>query len=362
MVKKTNHYIIILCGGTGPRLWPLSRVNHPKQFLKIFSDNSLLKETLLRAQKIVPPENIFIVTNSKYSSLIKHDLKGLIKVQNVLAEPQRKNTAMAILYASAVISRLNPQATITSFPSDHFIGQLSNFKHDINQGFQLAQNNEIVTFGIKPNSPSTSFGYIQVNPKNHVLQFIEKPKIDLAKELIRKNSWYWNSGIYTFKIDTLIKEFRLYSKEYLPLFIKLQENYQHPKIVQKIYSLSPSLPIDIAISEKSKAMTLIPATFSWNDVGEWKSIYQELPKNKNHNSTLPKNVKYLELNSKNCLISADTNKLVGLVDVNNLAVIDTPDALLICNIANDGSFRVRELVSKIVQSPSLKHYFTGKYD
>lgn len=362
MVKKTTtHYAVILCGGTGPRLWPLSRVDNPKQFLNIFSEKSLLKETFLRAKRIVPSKNIYIVSNKKYLSLIRKNLRGLVEFKNILCEPKKKNTAMAILFAAAVISQKCPDATITTFPSDHFIGQLSKFDHDIKESYHLAQSKVIVTFGIKPNSPSPSFGYIQIDSKNKVIQFIEKPIVSLAQKLIQKNNFYWNSGIYTFLINTLIDEFKLYSKEYVPLFNKLCEG-QHSKLLQKIYSLSPSLAIDVAISEKSKKMILIPASFSWNDIGEWKSIYQELPKTGNNIATLPKNVKYLEVNSKNCLISSDSKKMIGLVDVSNLAIVDTPDALLICNIANDGSFHVRDLVTKIVQNLKFKHFFTGKND
>jgi mannose-1-phosphate guanylyltransferase len=362
MVNKTKHYIIILCGGTGPRLWPLSRVDRPKQFLNLFSENSLIKETFLRAKRIVPAENIYIVTNVKYFSLIKKNLRGLVDVQNILSEPQKKNTAMAILYATAVISQKDPQAIIASFPSDHFISQLGKFDQDIKKSFISAQNNVIVTLGIKPTSPSSSFGYIQVNSQKQVQSFIEKPNVTLAQKLIQKNNCYWNSGIYVFSANTLINEFKLHSKEYIPLYNKVQESLEHPKIIQKIYSLSPSLAIDVAISEKSKNMILIPATFNWNDIGEWKSIYQELPKTGNNFALLPKEVKFLEVNSKNCLISADSKKMIGLVDINNLAIIDTPDALLICNIANEGSFHVRDLVGKIVQNLKFKHFFTGKND
>lgn len=363
MVNKTNsHYIIILCGGTGPRLWPLSRVDRPKQFLNIFSENSLIKETFLRAKRLVPSENIYLVTNSKYKNLIQQNLKGLAISENILAEPQKKNTAMAILFAAAAISQKNPSATITSFPSDHFISQLVKFDKDIKKSFALAQNKAIITFGIKPSSPSPSFGYIILNSQNKVSRFIEKPTSLEASKLINKGNCYWNSGIYTFKLDTLLEEFRLYAKEYLPLYNKLSENLNHPRIIQKIYSLSPSLPIDIAISEKSKKLLLIPASFNWNDIGEWKSIYNELPKSGNNFALIPKNLKFVEINSKNCLMISNSQKMIGLVDVNNLAVIDTPDALLICNLAKDGSFRVRDLVTKIVSNIKLKHFFTGKND
>jgi len=363
MVKKTNnHFIIILCGGTGPRLWPLSRVERPKQFLNLFSQNSLIKETFLRAKRIVPSDHIFIVTNSKYISQVKQNLKGLVKPQNILSEPQKKNTAMAILYAAAFIQEKNPQATITSFPADHFISQLSRFDRDIKKSYLLAQSKNIITFGIKPNSPSPSFGYILVNSQNKVLQFIEKPTVSEAQKLIKKNNCYWNSGIYTFRIDTLLGEFNLYSKQYLPLYNKLIDNLDHPNVIKKIFSMAPSLAIDVAISEKSKNMLLIPASFNWNDIGEWKSIYQEMPKSGNNFALSPKNLKFVEVNSKNCLLISDSKKMFGLVDVNNLAIIDTPDATLICNIATDGSFHVRDLVGKMVQNIKLKHFFTGKND
>jgi len=364
MVKKikNSHYIVILCGGTGPRLWPLSRVDKPKQFLSLFSENSLVKETFLRAKRIVPPQNIYLVTNIKYEKQIRDNLKGLLQPQNLLAEPQKKNTAMALLYASAVISQKDGEATITSFPSDHFISQLVNFDKDIKKSYSLAQNKAIITFGIKPNSPTSSFGYMLINSKNQVNKFIEKPAPPEAQKLIKKNNCFWNSGIYTFRIDTLLSEFNLYAKDYLPLYNKLLDNLDHPKVIQKIYSLAPSLPIDTAISEKSKKLLLIPASFNWNDVGEWKSIFKELPKKDNNLALLSKNQKFVEVNSKNCLLASDSSKIIGLVDVENLAVIDTPDALLICNLNHDGSFHVRDLVTKIVGNPKLKHYFTGKND
>lgn len=363
MAKSINsHYALILCGGTGPRLWPLSRVDRPKQFLNLFSQNSILKETFLRVKRIIPTENIYVITNQKYKNLIKQNLGSLILSDHILSEPQKRNTAMAILYGASVIFKKNPQATITSFPSDHFISQLAKFDHDIKKSFQLAQQKQIITFGIKPNSPSPSFGYIKTDSKNKVVEFIEKPKVALAQKLIQNKNIYWNSGIYTFNIDTLLEEFNLHAKNYIPLYNKLLDNGHHPKIIEKVYSLSPSLAIDIAISEKSKRMFTIPATFNWNDIGEWKSIYQELPKDANQIATLKKSIKYLEVNSKNCLISTENHKMIGLVNVNNLAIIDTPDALLVCNISSDGSYKVRDLVTKIVQNLKFKHFFTGKND
>lgn len=367
MAKISNHYILILCGGSGPRLWPLSRADHPKQFLKIFSSNSLLRATFLRAQKIVNRHHIFIITNQKYLSLVKKDLFRLVDPKNIITEPEKKNTAMAILYGSAVISNLNPQAVITTFTADHFIGQLSHFYHTITRAYQIAcTQNIIVTIGIKPTSPSTSFGYLQTGTLHdglyQVKTFIEKPPLDSAIKLIQSKQCYWNSGIYTFSVDTLITEFRLHAKQYTPLFEKIFSSINSPKIIAKMYSLAPGLSIDVAVSENSKKLSMIPADFTWNDVGEWKSIYQQLSQNNNQITTLNRQTTFYEIGSKNCLLSGQPKKLIGLIDVNNLAIIDTPDAMLICNMENGGSYKVRDLITKIVKSKKHQDYFLKSYD
>ncbi len=361
---SSSHYIVILCGGTGPRLWPLSRVDHPKQFLKLFSENSLLKDSFLRAQKIVPTQNIYIVTNEKYRLQVKKDLGTLVDSHHILAEPQKKNTAMAILYATAFIYQRDPHALIASFPSDHFVSPLKTFTKDINLAFSLAKNDGIVTLGIRPTNPNPAYGYIITNPKKDtkVDKFIEKPDALQAKKLIKKDNVFWNSGIYIFQIDQLLQEFKLHSPQYLPLFDRLIENLDRPRLIQKIYSLAPPLAIDKAISEKSSHLSMLPATFTWSDIGQWDSIYQRLPKKNSGIALLNPNSNFIELDSTNCLLSSSSNKLVALLDVQNLAVIDTPDALLICQLNQNSSFKVRELVGKIVQNLKIKHFFTGKND
>jgi len=363
MAQASNHYIVILCGGSGPRLWPLSRANHPKQFLKLFGPNSLLKETYLRALKLVDPKNILIVTNQKYLDLVKNDLQKLLSKSQIITEPDKKNTAMAILYACAYISQTNPLATVTVFTADHFIGKLTNFSQDIQKAVNMAQDlNTIVTFGISPTSPSPSFGYIITNKSKSVNKFIEKPSVIEAAKLIKSEHTFWNSGIYTFTISTMLKEFKIHSPKYTPLYDQMIANINNFHVLTKIYSLANPLSIDVAISEKSKNLSLIPASFSWSDVGEWKSIYNQASKGKDDIVALNSDTKLVHIGSKRCLISGQKNKLIGLVDINNLAIIDSPDALLICNIAYDGSFKVRDLISKIVGNKTTQNYFLKSYD
>ncbi len=359
-----NHYILILCGGSGPRLWPLSRSGHPKQFLSILSKDSFLRETFLRAQKIVPRDHIFVISHQKYNHLIKSHLKGLLSEHNLISEPDKKNTAMAILYASSIISQINPQAVISSFTSDHYIGNLPVFVKQIKKSALIAAGKPIVvTLGIVPNSPSVSFGYILVGHQQQgiytVKNFIEKPPLATAEKLIRSGKSYWNSGIYTFNVQTILSEFKSCSPKYYDLYQKIISS---PKDIPHIYSLSPSLPLDIAISEKSKNIVMLAADFVWNDVGEWKSIYRQLSIKTDKVIPLNQDTEFLEVDSKKCLVLAPKGKLVGLVDVNNLAIIDTPDGLLVCNIAYNGSYKVRELVAKMVSDSKFKKYFLSQND
>ncbi len=336
----SSHFIVILCGGTGPRLWPLSRADNPKPFLKLLSSQSLLQNTYRRAQKIVPKDHIFFVTNQSYASRIK----GQIANPKLILEPQKKNTTLAILHATAVIKNINPQAIITIFPSDHFIGNLNVFKSQIEEAVKLAtEKNLIIIFGIHPASPDLSYGYFLPPHK-----FLEKPDLKTATKLISQGA-YWNSGIYTFSVNTIESEIAHLNPEYFKLYQQLLQF----KNAKNIYQASPNLPIDKVVSEKSKKITMIKAKFNWNDIGEWKSVYQQVGQNF---STLGK-TKFLQIDSRKCLLSADPSKLIGLVGVNNLAIIDTPNALLICNIAQDDSFHVRDLVSQIVADPKTKNYF-----
>ncbi|MFA7676263.1 MAG: sugar phosphate nucleotidyltransferase [Candidatus Shapirobacteria bacterium] len=360
--SSIKHYIFVLCGGTGPRLWPLSRKNKPKQFLSFFDKKSILEQTLKRSQKIVSPENIYIVSNSNYANKIIKIAKDFNLTKNIIIEPEKKNTALAILYATTKIKQIDPTAIISTFPSDHYIKNIIHFKQTLNNAKRIAQSTDtVVTIGIKPNGPNPSYGYIHPGKKTEdyykVSKFIEKPNPKRAQKLIDKNS-YWNSGIYTFSVSTLINEFEKLQPEYFQIFKDLEKNLNYPQKIAQIYKQSPNLAIDKAISEKSSKMTMIPATFDWSDIGEWKAIFLNSKKNKDNNALIDPKTNLLSTSSQNCLVSGSDNKLIGLVGVSNLAIIDTPDALLVCNL--DSSFKVRDLVSLIVKNKKYKTYFLGQ--
>ncbi|MCX6726200.1 MAG: mannose-1-phosphate guanylyltransferase [Candidatus Shapirobacteria bacterium] len=355
MEKTSNHYIVILCGGSGPRLWPLSRADHPKQFLQIDNQYSLLQNTILRFKKIVSSENIFIVSNEKYLPILKKQIGTLVPLKNILTEPEKKNTTAAIIFASTYINSLHSHPIITSSPSDHHISQIDKFTSCIKlSATKASSSNKIVAIGIKPTSANSSYGYIIPGQK-----FVEKPDIKEADKLIKLGA-LWNSGIYTFNYQTLLSELATHQKDIFNLSKLIQNHSTDQTSIKNFFHQVPSISFDIAISEKTKNLATLLGKFTWSDIGEWKTIYQTLAKKPDQNVTLNTQTKFVDFHSSGCLISSNPDKLIGLVGINHLAIIDTPDSLLICQLSD--SFDVRNLVTKIVKKKNIAHYFLKSYD
>lgn len=362
MATTSQHYIVILSGGTGYRLWPYSRNKHPKQFFHLFKKKSLLEQTVSRAKKICSSKNIFIVSNSNYQEKTLNIIGNKIPASNFIFEPIKKNTAMAIIYAINHIKKIDPLATITTMPSDHYVKQIFKFKKTITKSIKLANDfHQIVTIGIKPTFVNLSYGYILPQQKNQlfskVSMFIEKPSLEIAQNLVKKGA-LWNSSIHTFTIPDILSEFQQIQPEYIDLLTTLNSSSDIPKTTKHIYKKSPDLSFDKLLAEKSQHLLVISSDFEWNDVGEWNSIYRQLDKDKFGIATLNTDTQFLQIDSKNCLVASQKNKLITLIDVNNLAVIDTPDGLLISSLSSDNSFKVKEIVYKIIKNKKLKKYFS----
>jgi len=361
MEQAPKHIIAILCGGTGPRLWPLSRASFPKQFLSIFSAKSLLQETYDRSAQIVPKENIYIVTNSQFVDEIQQQLPK-IDPKNIIAEPQKKNTALALIYLASLIAKHNPDAVITSLPADHHISNIKSFSKTIKQAQQLTLSNQKITLiGKKPTFPNPSYGYIIAKPTHHqyfdIQSFVEKPK-GAQLQKIFDNGGLWNLGIYTFTPKIILQEISHTQKQLYPIYNLLFSDNVKPSIVDQVYKKAPNLPIDVAISEVSKNLLAVEAKFDWSDIGEWGSIFKALPKTKSNIKSIGVPSTTFVLNSSNCLVSTTHKKVIGLNGVSNLAIIDTPDAILISNL--DESFQIRELVGQIVANKTTAKYFLTK--
>ncbi|HOZ80632.1 MAG TPA: sugar phosphate nucleotidyltransferase [Candidatus Woesebacteria bacterium] len=354
-MKLKDHYFVILCGGTGPRLWPLSRASFPKPFLKLFSRKTLLEETFYRLKTISSKNNIYIVTNKKYQSLVKKTLGNQILPSHIITEPEKRNTAVASLYITSIISQKNPQAIITTLPSDHYLYPTSKFTHCLQKAYQIAKKkHSLVTIGQPASSPNPSYGYLLINQQFQVDQFIEKPDISSAKILIKKNAW-WNLGIYTFSVPTIETICQQHQKKLYSFYLELKKSNKN-KIIS-LYQNIDSIAFDYAFSEKTKNFYLVPGNFQWSDIGEWKNLLNII---RQDTITSLSKSPIINQNSSNCLVSLSDHKMLGLVGVKDLAIIDTSDALLVCDL--NQSFSVRDLVAKIVSSPKTEKYFLTKND
>ena len=328
-----NLYGVILAGGSGTRLWPISRELYPKQLLKLFGNKTLIQQTFSRLKKIIPPEKIYIVTNQSFEEDIYLQLKGLGMIrENILVEPAQRNTAPAIALASKKIFNKDKSAIILTCPADHLIKPDEEFIRAVKIAFPVAQKNFLVIFGIAPTNPSSEYGYIKINSKNKVYKvekFIEKPDKEEAEDLIKKGG-LWNSGIFIWKAKIILQEIRK----------NIPEVYKAVKS-QSYLSLQP-ISIDKGILEHSKKIRAIPANFQWQDIGSWKSLYQLLPKDSAQNVL---NEKVLESGCQNCLIYGTQKRIVAAIGLENLIVVDTEDAVLVSH--KEKTHEVKELLEKM---------------
>lgn len=335
MLLPINMNIVILAGGSGTRLWPLSRKHFPKQYLKFkeLNEKSLFQLTFLRAIHINQNVNeIFIVTNQDQKFLVMNEIEQLninFPEENILIEPKGKNTFPAIAFAMQFVDK---QALILS--SDHLIKNEKVFYDAVNKAKELSPN-FLTIFGITPTSAHTGYGYIKFNKNTlEVEKFIEKPDIKKAKEYIQ-NGFIWNAGIFLFNKELFLKEVKKYNEKILNLIKK--------KDLEKHYEELEDISIDYAILEKCKNIKVIPTKLEWTDLGSFDSISEEFSKTTEKNYSTQN--KIIDINSKNNFISAKKDKITALCDVNDLIVIDTDDALLICK--KNSSNNVKPIIEKL---------------
>ena len=336
--------IVILAGGGGTRLFPLSRECYPKQFLHVIGDKSLLAQTVERFLGLVKPEDIVIVTNEKYIFHVQAELK-LIDAQeaHIIVEPVGRNTAPAIALAQIYCKdklKCNDDEVLFISPSDHLIKQIEDFQNLIMQAEQTAKQGSIVTLGIKPTKPETGYGYIEVaknedNMAVKVMSFKEKPDLETAEKYLKAGNYFWNSGMFMFSMKTMQAEF----KTFVPEIVEI-ENKGYEYTVDNFIQM-PNISIDYAVAEKSQKMMMMPMQdIYWNDIGSFDAIAEVLS-DENNNAFLGDT---LTDNCTNTMIIAE-DRLVAGIDLNNLVIVDTPDALLVAQKGQ--SQKVKDVVSKL---------------
>ena len=339
---------IILCGGSGTRLWPISRTLLPKQFVKLFNNKSLFQETVLRNQASCNTQ--YVVSNASQQFLASDQLSELELVNNkFLLEPVGRNTAPAIALACLT---LNPEDIVFVTPSDHLITKQEAYEKVIAEAKDFAMKGNLVTFGIKPDYPETGFGYIEANG-NDVVQFREKPDQKTAEDYIAKGNYYWNSGMFCFQAGVFLEELKKFNPEmYDACEAALKDDKTDSLIsIEKEDMLAiPKDSIDYAVMEKSDKVKVVPADIGWSDLGSFDALYNELPKDESGNTEADE---LISVDSKNNLVLTSERK-VALVDVENMIVVDTPDALLIT--PRGSSQKVKQVVNRLEEENSKLHH------
>jgi mannose-1-phosphate guanylyltransferase len=331
-----NYYAILMAGGVGSRFWPVSTTDFPKQFHDMLgSGDTLIQKTFSRLSKLIPVENILILTNERYNGLVLEQLP-MVKQEQVLLEPAMRNTAPCILYASLKIQKMNPNAVMVVAPSDHWIEDENAFVQNLQNCFEFCQKeNALMTLGIKPTFPNTGFGYIEydksdTNPIKRVNQFREKPNYETAKSFLDAGNFLWNGGIFIWSAQAIIEAFDTFQPQMKALFQQGMEVYNTPKeadFIQENYANAENISIDYAVMEKAKNVYVLPATFDWNDLGTWGQLHEKLDKDGQNNAVV--NATVILENASNNIIRADGKKLIIVDGLDDFIIVDREDVLMI---------------------------------
>jgi mannose-1-phosphate guanylyltransferase len=351
--QLSNTYVAIMAGGIGSRFWPLSRVNHPKQFLDILgTGRTLIQQTFDRFTKLVPIENIFVVTANEYIGVSQEQLPQLPK-ENILGEPFRKNTAPCIAYISFKLQELNPEASLIVAPADHLILNEPRFLEVCNDALHFVNHfNSLVTIGITPTYPNTGYGYIQhesieaVPSVFKVKTFTEKPNKELAKTFLSSGDFLWNSGIFIWKIKNGLDAFHKHLPEVYEVFHSEKDKLntdEEKRILESVYPQCPNISIDFGVMEKADNVYVIPASFGWSDLGTWNSAWDNMEKDYFENAVAGDNVIVFDTNKS--VVHVPDEKLVVLQGLDDFIVVDTKDVLLICT--KDKEQEIKEYVAEV---------------
>ncbi len=355
-MDKLN-YCVIMAGGIGSRFWPLSKTERPKQFLDILgTGRTLLQQTYDRFTKIMPPDQIYIVSNLEYRELIISQLSDLPE-ENILLEPLRRNTAPCIDYANFRIFKKEPNARIVVAPSDHLIMKEEEFLRYVKQALEFVTvNDALLTMGIVPSRPETGYGYVQSVEKKvkgyestglrKVKTFTEKPDLKLAKVFLDSGDFYWNSGIFFWSLKTIMQSFASHLPEIHNLFLEGEGIYgtaEEEYFIEKTYGSCRNISIDYGVMEKADNVFVLVSDFGWSDLGTWGSLYEQLAKNEFQNSVTGKHVFMYE--SSGNIVNVQDDKLVVLQGLSDYIVVQNDNIILVCK--REEEQKIKQYVNEI---------------
>ena len=351
-----NHtYAVIMAGGGGTRLWPVSRKKHPKHILPLLGADTLFQSTLARLEELVPPDQILVVTAEGQAEELKKQAPDL-SAKNFLIEAEPRGTASVVGLAAAVLTKRDPEAVMLVLPSDHYIGNRDLFHLVMRAAVQVAHKGYLVTLGITPTFPSTGYGYIQRGehlpekydyPVYRVLRFTEKPDEEKAREMLERGDHSWNSGMFIWRVDCILDEFARQMPDLRTALEKIAAAWDTPEKQSVLRSEWPRLKpvtVDYGIMERAENVAVLPAGgLEWSDVGSWDSLFDVLLPDQDGNVIV--NSKHMLLETHDTLIYSTENKLVATIGVDDLIVIDSGDALLVCH--RDQAQQVRQVIENL---------------
>lgn len=348
-MNDINH-VVIMAGGVGSRLWPMSTMDRPKQFVDVLGvGKSLLQLTFDRFKGICPPENVWVVTNSRYSDIVREQLPD-VPVGNILLEPCRRNTAPCIAYVSWKIKMRNAKANIVVTPSDHLVFNETEFRRVISSCLNFTKDTDaIVTLGITPTRPETGYGYIQTDFSSSSLRnkeifridsFKEKPDLETATRYISNKNYFWNAGIFVWNVSTIVNAFRMYCPQIGKIFEGIMNVYgtdAERETIDRVYPECENISVDYAIMEKVEDVFVCPSNFGWSDLGSWSALLEHTQRDIYGNSTVGQNVRLYD--SHNCVVHATQLKDVVIQGLDNYIVAEKDGSLLICKMSEEQRIR-----------------------
>jgi len=335
-----NFYVVIMAGGSGTRLWPKSRIKKPKQLYALINSESMIKNTVKRLLPIIPRKNIYIATNTAQAKDIAKELPELKK--NLIIEPCIRNTAPCIGLATQTLK--NKAGTIAFLPSDHYIGKEKEFQKTLKKAFEAAQENYLVLIGIRPTDPDTGLGYIKMGREirsgiYQVEKFVEKPDLPIAQKYLSSGKFLWNGGMFIAKTAVILDLFCKHAPKIYQLLTEIGKNYLN---LSKLYEQMENISFDYAIAEKAAKIAVTPGDFAWSDIGNWGKLLEILAKNNDENVVI--GCDHYGVDTTGCLIHG-TERLVATIGLKNVVIVDTPDAVLVCN--KDQAQDVKKIVETL---------------
>lgn len=345
-MAQTDNHLVIMAGGVGSRFWPMSTADRPKQFIDVLGvGKTLIQLTNERFSGVIPPCNVWVVTNEKYVSVVQEQLPD-IPVDHILSEPCRRNTAPCIAYVSWRIKKENPKANIVVSPSDHIVTNPEEFRRVVTNCLKFtAETDAIVTLGIKPTRPETGYGYIQADLSTasarnkeifRVDQFREKPDLATAIQYTKQSNFFWNAGIFIWSASTIVNAFRIYQPGVARIFENIMDilgTADEQRVIDEVYPECDNISVDYAIMEKAEEIFVCPADFGWSDLGTWGSLLAQTPHDLYGNAIIGENIQLFD--SKNCIIHTTEERKVVVQGLDGYIVAEKDDTLLICKLSEE---------------------------